>query len=129
MVQETVDYGLPFEVVIFDSWYFRRPLVDAVEGEGKDWIGGCPDNRKVLLNGRWMQMQDFIPAIPADAYRPYRIGGGLYWAFTKVMPMQCLDRRRVCIVASYRDAVNLSKLPRFYTTNRKEWEPKRIRFD
>jgi len=32
----------------------------------------------------------------------------------------------VRIAASYRDTLDLSKLPNFYTTNRKDWECKRI---
>ncbi len=126
LVQQAVDWKLPFSVVLFDSWYLRRPLVEAIEAVDKDWVGACPANRQVLVNNAWRQLQDFIATVPASAYRPYRIGDHLYWAFSKTLPMKALARRRVRIVASYENQVNLAKTPNFYATNRLTWEPKRI---
>ena len=126
LVREAVRWGLPFDVVLFDSWFNRKPLINVIEEEGKDWVGGCPRDRNVLFQNRWVQLQEYIRTIPAEAYHPYKIGEHVYWAFTKVLPMKCLNRRRVRIVASYRDTLDLSELPNFYTTNRKDWECKRI---
>lgn len=126
LVRQAIQMELPFEVVLFDSWYLRLPLVETLTQLHLDWVGGCPKNRKVLFQNRWMQVQDFIRTIPESAYRPYLLGDKLYWAFTKVMPMQSLKRRRVRMVATYQEQVDLSKTPRFYATNRKDWEPKRI---
>jgi hypothetical protein len=126
LVREAVRWGLPFDVVLFDSWFCRKPLIAVIEEEGKDWVGGCPKDRNVLFQNRWMQLQEYICTIPVEAYRPYKIGEHVYWAFTKVLPMKNLDRRRVRIAASYRDTLDLSKLPNFYVTNRKNWECKRI---
>jgi hypothetical protein len=126
LVREAVLWGLPFDVVLFDSWFYRKPLIDVIEEEGKDWVGGCPKDRKVLFQNRWTQLQDYIGTVPTEGYHPYRIGEHVYWAFTKVLPMKHLDRRRVRVVASYRDSLDLSKLPNFYVTNRKDWECKRV---
>ncbi len=62
----------------------------------------------------------------ASAYRPYRIGRHIYWAFIKVLPIKNLKRQRVRIVASYEDKLKLDHTPNFYATNRKQWKPKRI---
>lgn len=126
LVTEATALGLPFEVVLFDSWFLRLPLVEAVETAGKDWIGACPSNRLVLFRNCWTQVQEFIQSIPASAYRPYHIGDHLFWAFTKVMPMKHLQRRRIRIVASYQDEIDLNEPPNFYATNRKDWNAKRI---
>jgi hypothetical protein len=126
LVRQAVRFGLPFDVVLFDSWYCRKPLIDVIEAENKDWVGGCPKDRNVLLQNRWTQLQEYIQTIPAAAYRPYPIGDHVYWAFTRVLPMKNLDRRRVRIVASYRDHLDQRELPNFYVANRKDWEPKRI---
>jgi len=126
LVQQAVDLQLPFSVVLFDSWFLRWNLISALERLQLDWVGGCPKNRKVLVQGKWCQLQEYIRTIPVEAYRPYRIGEHLYWAFTKVLPMQNLKRQKVRIVAAYQDEVDLSKTPNFYATNRKDWEPKRI---
>jgi len=126
MVEQAVQWELPFSVVLFDSWFLRWTLIAALERLHLDWVGGCPKNRKVWVQGRWCQLQDYIRTIPAEAYRPYRIGSHLFWVFTKVLPMQNLQRQKVRIVATYEDQVQLTKTPDFYAANRKEWEPKRI---
>lgn len=126
LVREAIAWDIPFAVVLFDSWFLRSPLVSAIQAVGKDWIGACPKDRLVLVKGEWMQVQAFIKTIPAEAYRPYRIGAHLFWTFTKVLPMKNLQRQRVRLVASFEDRVDLAKTPNFYATNRKEWESKRI---
>jgi SRSO17 transposase len=126
LVQQAVQWELPFSVVLFDSWFLRWNLISVLEQLQLDWVGGCPKNRKVLVQGHWCQLQEYLRTIPAEAYRPYRIGTHLYWAFTKVLPMQNLHRQKVRLVATYEDELNLSQTPNFYATNRKDWEPKRI---
>jgi hypothetical protein len=79
-----------------------------------------------LVQNRWVQLQEYIQTIPTSTYRPYKIGNHLYWTFTKVLPMKNLKRQRVRIVASYEDKVKPNRLPDFYTSNRKDWEVKRI---
>lgn len=126
LVREALAWGIPFSVVLFDSWFLRSPLVTAIQAVGKDWIGACPKDRLVLYQGRWLQVQEFFQSIPAEAYRPYQIGAHLFWAFAKVLPMKNLQRQRVRLVASYEDRVQIDKTPNFYATNRKDWEAKRI---
>lgn len=125
LVREAVAWELPFDVVLFDGWFCRWPLISVVQEMSKDWVSGCPKDRNVLLQNRWTQLQVFSPTIPAAAYRPIKINGRLWWAFSKVMPMQCLQRQRVRIVAAYADEIDLSQTPTFYATNRREWEAKR----
>lgn len=128
LVQEAVACQVPFAVVLFDSWFLHWNLVSVIQSAGKDWIGGCPKNRKVLWQNRWVQLQDFIQTIPAQAFQPYQVGDHCYWVFTKVLAMDSLNRQRVRILASYQDALALHKTPNFYVTNRKDWEPQRILF-
>jgi hypothetical protein len=126
LVEQAVQWELPFSVVLFDSWFLRWPLIEAIARQHKDWIGACPKDRLVWGQGRWLQLQEYIQTIPITAYRPYKIGSHLYWAFSKVLPMKNLNRQPVRIVASYEDQVQLTRLPDFYAANRKDWEPKRI---
>ncbi|MFZ1755459.1 MAG: transposase [Caldilineaceae bacterium] len=126
LVEQAVAWELPFSVVLFDSWFLRWPLIEAIQDAGKDWVGACPKDRLVLVDNQWVQISDYIATIPATDYRPYRIGSHLFWAFSQVLAMKPLNRQRVRIVASYEDEVKPDKTPHFYTTNRKEWEPKRI---
>jgi hypothetical protein len=126
LVDGAVQAHLPFAVVLFDSWFLRNRLIRTIEQAHKDWIGGCPKDRQVLVNNHWIAVEEYIKTIPAEAYRPYRIGSHLYWAFTKVLPMKALDRHRIRLVASYDGMIQLDKTPNFYATNRKDWEVKRI---
>jgi SRSO17 transposase len=126
LVQPAVVWGLPFDVVLFDGWYCRWPLIRVVQELGKDWVSGCPKDRKVLFQNRWLQLQDLSPILSADAYRPIKINDRLWWAFSQVMPMDCLQRQRVRIVAAYADELKLSETPTFYAANRKDWEAKRL---
>jgi len=126
LLHEAIALNIPFSVVLFDSWFLRCPLVTAVQAANKDWVAGRPKDRLVLYRGQWLQLQAFINTLPVEAYRPYRIGSHLFWAFTKVLPMKNLQRQRVRIVASYEDQIQLDKTPNFYATNRRDWETKRI---
>jgi SRSO17 transposase len=126
LVRQAIAWGLPFDVVLFDGWYCRWPLISVVQELGKDWVSGCPKDRKVLFQNRWLQLQEFSPTLSADAYRPIKINDRVWWAFSKVMPMDCLRRQHVRIVAAYADELKLSETPTFYATNRKDWEAKRI---
>ena len=91
----------------------------------KDWVGGCPKDRQVLINNQWIAIKEYIRTVPAEASRPYRISSHLYWAITKVLPMKALNRR-IRLVASYDGTIRVDKTPSFYATNRKDWEVKRI---
>jgi len=126
LVRQAITLKLPFDVVLFDGWYCRWSLISVVQELGKDWVSSCPKNRNVLFQNRWLQLQDFIATLPPEAYRPVKINDRTWWAFSKVMPMDCLQRQRVRIVAAYVDELDLSEMPKLYATNRKDWEAKRI---
>jgi hypothetical protein len=95
LVRSAAAMNLPFSVVVFDSWFLHNDLIDHIEAEHKDWVGGCPRNRLVLVNNRWIQLKKFWKTLPPAAYRPTQIHDRRYWVFTKVLPMKSLRRRRV----------------------------------
>lgn len=126
LVQEAVRWGLPFQIVLWDSWFSRRPLIEQVEKADKDWIGGCPKDRKVLYQGQWQPLEIFITRVAAEDYQPVKINNHLYWLFAKNLPAQFLNRRKLRFVAVYDTHLNLDKTPLFYVGNRLDWEAKRI---
>lgn len=99
-------------------------MIATIEQQHKDWIGGCPKDRLVEWQGRWVQLQHYLKTIPASAYRRYEIQGTPYWVFTKALTIKSL-KRRVRIVASYDNAA-LRGEPKVVATNRKDWEPTKI---
>lgn len=126
LVQAAVGWGLPFQIVLWDSWFSRKPLIEQVEKANKDWIGGCPKDRKVLYQGRWQHLETFITHVSAEAYQPVKINNHLYWLFAKNLPAQFLNRRKLRVVAVYETDLKLNKTPLFYLCNRLDWEAKRI---
>jgi len=80
----------------------------------------------VLFQNRWLQLREFSTTLPATAYRPIKINDRLWWMFSKVFLMECLQHQRVRIVAAYADELQLTKTPAFYVANRCDWEAKRI---
>jgi hypothetical protein len=127
LVREAVDLNLPFGVVTFDSWFLHNELIDCIEAFGKDWVGGCPKDRLVWVDKRWMQLQEYLKTIPPAAYRPTPVHGHVYWTFTKVLALKSLNSRRIRIVASF-DNPDLKGDPCLLGTNRKDWERTRILF-
>jgi hypothetical protein len=125
LVRSAAAMNLPFSVVVFDSWFLHNDLIDHIEAEHKDWVGGCPRNRLVLVNNRWIQLKKFWKTLPPVAYHPTQIHDRRYWVFTKVLPMKSLRRRRVRIVVSF-DNPDLKGEPRLLVSNRKDWERTRI---
>jgi len=125
LVRGAVDLGLPFSVVVFDSWFLHNELIDAIQAVDKDWIGGCPKDRLVLIDNQWMQLQEYLKTIPPTAYRLTRVHDHVYWAFTQVLTFKSLRRRPIRMVASF-DNPELKGEPRLLTTNRKDWERTRI---
>ena len=124
LVADAVCHALPFATVLFDGWYLHRDLLATIEQHHKDWIGGCPKDRLVDWQGRWIQLQAYVKTIPASAYRRYLVAGRSYWVFTKVLTVKSLQRR-VRLVASYDNAA-LQGEPKWLATNRKDWEPTKI---
>jgi hypothetical protein len=126
LVRQAVRWDLPFSVVLFDSWFCRWPLIAVIQEVHKDWIAACPKDRLVLFQNQWQQVQAFLKTIPPTAYRPLRLNQHLYWTFSKVLPMKCLQRQRIRIVASYEDVIDVTKTPNIYVTGRRDWEAKHI---
>lgn len=127
LVRGAVDMGLPFSVVTFDSWFLHQDLTDQIEALDKDWVGGCPKDRLVWFDNRWLQLQDYLKTIPAAAYRPTLVHGHVYWTFTKVLALKSLHSRPIRIVASF-DNPERKGDPCLIGSNRKDWERTRILF-
>lgn len=126
LVRAAVQWQLPFSVVLWDSWYTRRPLIEAVEKENKDWVGGCPKDRKILYEGQWQHLATFSQRLQEHDYRPLKINQHLCWVFSKNLKVEFLKPRKLRFLFVYDTTIDLSKLPLFYTSNRLDWDAKRI---
>jgi hypothetical protein len=126
LIKEAIEWQLPFSVVLWDSWYTRRPLIEAVETLDKDWVGGCPKDRKILYEGRWQAIEEFSQRLGENDYRPFKINDRLYWFFAKNLKTEFLDRRKLRFVLVYDTDLKLTNIPLFFVSNRLDWAAKRI---
>jgi hypothetical protein len=80
---------VPVGVVVFDAWYLAEALVRVLARRRKDWISLLKKNRlletasfhvrdahgwPLKLPGPHIAVEDLVPLIPAQAYRPVTIG-------------------------------------------------------
>ena len=126
LIEEAIAWGLPFSVVLWDSWYTRRPLIEAVEKANKDWVGGCPKDRKILYEGRWQAIEEFSKRFGQNDYHPVKINDRLYWFFAKNLKTEFLNRRKLRFILVYDTDLKLAKAPLFFVSNRLDWDAKRI---
>jgi hypothetical protein len=52
LVREAVLWGLPFQMILFDSWSCCKPLIDAIKTAVKDWVAMRSKNRHVPVHNR-----------------------------------------------------------------------------
>jgi len=100
LVKEAVEQALPFETVLFDSWYLAPELLKILAEYGKKWISILKINRNISTNNLRIldeagqripfekpkiKVEDLIPLIPSSAFKPVEIDGRTYYCFSKKM--------------------------------------------
>jgi hypothetical protein len=137
LVQQA-DRQLPFEIVVFDSWYLAEDLVKVLSTADKDWVSLLKKNRNVETNrfvlknaaGKPIafskppiQAEDLVTLIPATAYRPVTIDDHTYWCFTCTVHLPGLGKVR--LVVSF-DNPKLTGPYALLVSNRLDWSAQRI---
>ena len=97
LVKGAIEHKLPFQTVLFDSGYLSEELVACLKRRHQDWISILKKNRqletnsfvlkaadgqRIPLEGPPISVEDLVPLIPANAYRPVQVGDQTYWTFT-----------------------------------------------
>src|SRR5579864_5033326 len=135
---DQADRQLPFDIVVFDSWYLAEDLVKVLSTADKDWVSLLKKNRNVETNSfvlknaagkpiafstPHVQMADLVPLIPAAAYRPVTIDDHTYWCFTFTVRLPGLGKVR--LVVSF-DNPQLTGTYALLVSNRLDWSAQRI---
>ena len=96
LVKEAIESKLPFETVLFDSWYLAPLLLEVLAKQGKKWISILKMNRNITTNnlrildeedkpirfeGTKIKVEDLIPLIPASAFKSVELGEETYYCF------------------------------------------------
>jgi hypothetical protein len=138
LVEEAIRGKVPFGVVVFDAWYLPEDLVRVLARRRKDWVSLLKRNRgletasfqlrdvngwAMKLPGPHIAVEDLVPLIPANVYRPVAVGGHTYRCFTLGVRIPGLGKVR--IVVSFEDEV-LTGRSVVLVTNRVDWSAAKI---
>ena len=137
-LEAAIQHKVPFNVLLFDSWYLAEELVSMARYRKKDWISLLKKNRNVetqsfvlkdtagkplQLEGPHMAVEDLVPLIPPTAYLEVTVGDKTYWTFTLVVRLPGLGKVR--LVVSFKNA-ELTGTYAVLVTNRVDWSAQRI---
>ncbi len=120
----TADYA-------FDAGVCAAELTTVIEGFGKHWVSELACNRSVLWHNQWTRIDEVaqqLRSTSAQSFRHYPIrqrNGEVkeIWAFSKVVRLKKIGRKRIVIVHEMED---LSDPPRFLVTDALHWDVSRI---
>ena len=138
LVEAAIRHKVAFGVVVFDAWYLAEDLVQVLARRRKDWISLLKKNRlletasfqlrdangwTMKLPGPHIAVEELVPLIPANAYRPVSVREQTYWCFTLAVRIPGLGKVR--IVVSFED-VKLTGRSIVLVTNRADWDAAKI---
>lgn len=115
----------------FDGGVCAAELTQAIEPADKHWVSELACNRSVLWHNQWLRIDAVAAELrqhSASAFRHYQIrqrNGETkdIWAFSKVVRLKKIGRKRMVIVHEQAD---LGDTPRFLVTDALHWDVKRV---
>jgi DDE superfamily endonuclease len=138
LVEEAIRSKVPFGVVVFDAWYLAEDVVQVLARRRKDWISLLKTNRgletasfqvrdangwALKLPGPHIAVEELVPLIPANAYRPVTVGEHTYWCFTLRVRIPTLGKVRI-VVSFERESLTGRQV--VLVTNRVDWSAAKI---
>lgn len=121
LVDDAIQRGVPARVFLFDSWYLCTQLTSHIESYGREWVAAVKSNRKIMIKGRYLQIQEFAATLPTDSFRKIDLGQKTYQIFTKSVHMSRVGKVRIMI--AYEEGTDT---PLYLATNVLYWEEKKI---
>ncbi len=136
--EEAIRCKVSFGVVVFDAWSLAEDLVRVLARRRKAWISLLNKHRgletasfqrrdvngwALKLPGPHIAVEDLVPLIPANAYRPIKVSEQTYWCFTLGGRIAGLGQVR--LVVSFEDEA-LTGRSVVLVTNRVDWSAAKI---
>jgi hypothetical protein len=138
LVEGAIRHQVPFGVVVFDAWYLAEDLVRVLARRRKNWLSLLKKNRRLETasfrlrdaNGWAMKLpsphlavEDLVPLIPAQAYRPVQISADTYGCFTLAVRIPGLGKVRLVVSFEHESLMGRSVV---LVTNRVDWSAAKI---
>jgi hypothetical protein len=133
LVETAIRQKVPFGVVVFDAWYLAEDLVRVLARRRKDWLSLLKKNRlletasfhlrdangwPLKLPGPHIAVEDLVPLIPTNAYRPVTVRARTYWCFTLAVRIPGLGKVRIVVSFEHESLTGRSVV---LVTNRVDW--------
>jgi SRSO17 transposase len=137
LVEKAVGYGLPIDVVVFDSWYMSETLTTCIKEKGIEAYVSEEKGDRIMLSDdskTETNLSEWAKTIPRESFEPVEVRTAIlaekktFYAFCTSVRMKHLDGTKVKLVVSYKDKdLDAGKEgPSFYVTNMRFWESKKI---
>jgi DDE superfamily endonuclease len=138
LVEEAIRHKGPFGVVVFDAWYLAEDLIQVLARRRKDWISLLKKNRlletasfhlrdadgwAIKLPGPHLALEELVPLIPANAYRPVQVREHTYWCFTLAVRIPGLGKVRIVVSFEHEPLTGRAVV---LVTNRVDWSAAKI---
>ena len=138
LVEEAIGRKVPFGVVVFDAWYLAEDLVQVLARRRKAWISLLKKNRlletasfhlrdpqgwTLQLPGPHIAVEELVPLIPANAYRPIKVREDTYWCFTLTVRIPGVGKVRIVVSCEHESLTGRSVV---LVTNRVDWSAAKI---
>jgi hypothetical protein len=138
LLEAAIRHKVPFNTLVFDSWYLADELVSMARYCNKDWLSLLKKNRNLETNsfvlkdttgqplrleGPHIAVEDLVPLIPPTAYRAVTVRDKTYWTFTLAVRIPGLGKVR--LVLSFASA-ELTGTYAVLVSNRVDWNAQRI---
>jgi hypothetical protein len=133
LVETAIRHKVPFGVVVFDAWYLAEEVVQVLARRRKDWLSLLKKNRRLetasfhvrdangwplKLPGPHIAVEDLVPLIPTNAYRPVTVRAHTYWCFTLAVRIPGLSKVRIVVSFEHESLTGRSVV---LVTNRADW--------
>jgi hypothetical protein len=138
LLEAAIRHKVPFNTLVFDSWYLADELVSMARYCNKDWLSLLKKNRNLETNsfvlkdttgqplrleGPHIAVEDLVPLIPPTAYRAVTVRDKTYWTFTLAVRIPGLGKVR--LVLSFASA-ELTGTYAVLVSNRVDWNAQRL---
>jgi DDE superfamily endonuclease len=138
LVEAAIRHKVPFGVVVFDAWYLAEDVVQVLARRRKDWISLLKKNRlletasfqlrdvngwTIKLPAPHIAVEELVPLIPAQAYRPVTVKEQTYWCFTLAVRIPSLGKVRIVVSFEHTSLTGRSVV---LVTNRVDWSAAKI---
>ena len=112
LVEKAARRGLVFDWVLFDGWYLAPDFLALINRLEKDWISILKQNRNLETNsfelrdkngqpislpGPQIKVNELVPLIPRQAFKPITLSGRIYYTFTMTVRIPSIGKVRIVI--------------------------------